>query len=114
MLGPGAILWGVKDLEKAASFWCAALGFRVLKNAGGEVVLVPEAESGAVLTLRNAHNGLGRQEIYLYADDQEEEVARLVDLGASLVSWDYQEEDEYVYLADPDGNPFFVFERPTG
>jgi hypothetical protein len=40
--------------------------------------------------------------------DQAKEVERLLNLGATRVDWKYDDEVDYVVLADPDGNTFCV------
>jgi hypothetical protein len=45
----------------------------------------------------------------LYAENQRDEVDRLVALGATRVQWDRLPDDaDYVILADPEGNRFCV------
>jgi glyoxalase superfamily protein len=45
----------------------------------------------------------------LYAENQAEEVKRLIALGATEVHWDKRPADaDYVILADPEGNRFCV------
>ena len=47
--------------------------------------------------------------IQFWADDQAEEVRRLIALGTSEVHWDKRPADaDYVILADPEGNRFCV------
>lgn len=41
-------------------------------------------------------------------EEQEAEVQRLIDLGATRVDWDYPDDADFVVLADPDGNLFCV------
>ncbi|MFN8425237.1 MAG: VOC family protein [Anaerolineales bacterium] len=45
-----------------------------------------------------------RHHIDLFAHDQANEVERLLKLGAKRVDWKYEQEADYVVLADPDGN----------
>ena len=48
----------------------------------------------------------------LYADDQAAEVGRLIGLGATRVVWENQPPGEdYVILADPEGNRFCVIDK---
>jgi hypothetical protein len=44
----------------------------------------------------------------LFTEDQTGEVERLLNLGATLVDWNYEPHADYVVLADPDGNTFCV------
>jgi hypothetical protein len=47
----------------------------------------------------------------LYTKDQSGEVARLVNLGAKLHEQEYDPEDDFIVLEDPDGNLFCVVDR---
>ena len=49
-----------------------------------------------------------RHHMDLFTEHQEAEVARLLDLGATRVDWEYEPGADYVVLADPDGNTFCV------
>lgn len=44
----------------------------------------------------------------LYTSDQADEVARLRGLGATLIRAHHDPDDDYVVLADPEGNHFCV------
>lgn len=44
----------------------------------------------------------------LYAENQQGEVERLIQLGAKPYPWRYEPEADYVVLEDPDGNLFCV------
>jgi hypothetical protein len=47
----------------------------------------------------------------LYAENQKEEVERLVSLGATRYPWRYVPGDDFVVLEDPDGNLFCVVQE---
>jgi Glyoxalase-like domain len=49
---------------------------------------------------------------FLYATDQAVEVARLEQLGAARVPWEYSPDPDFVVLADPSGNEFCVVQSP--
>ena len=53
-----------------------------------------------------------RLHLDLCAGDQAREVERLVALGAQRYAWRYREGDDFVVLADPDGNLFCVVQGP--
>ena len=46
------------------------------------------------------------------AAEQEAEVGRLVELGATVVRHNEDPEDDYVVLDDPEGNPFCICVGP--
>ena len=43
--------------------------------------------------------------------NQAAEVERLLSLGAERVDWRYEPDADYVVLADPDGNRFYVVQK---
>jgi len=44
----------------------------------------------------------------LYTNDKENEVERLVEIGATRYPWRYRPNDDFIVLADPDDNLFCV------
>jgi catechol 2,3-dioxygenase-like lactoylglutathione lyase family enzyme len=106
----GSIVWGVRDVSRAAEFWTRALDYRV-RHAPDETwaILAPREGDGPQLALSLVTSGRARRHhLDLYAADRAAEVERLVALGARRVEWRYPEDADYVVLADPDGNPFCV------
>lgn len=117
MLGLGTTVLVVDDLNRALTFWRAALGY-VERNPPREdwVILDPPGGSGGsiALDLRPAPKSYPpRMHLDLYADDQEAEVDRLVSLGARRLEWvRYPEGADYVVLEYPEGNRFCVIAAP--
>jgi hypothetical protein len=72
--------------------------------------LVPQEGEGIQLSLHSAvtSDKPKRHHIDLFTNDQEREVERLLNLGATRVNWNYEAGADYVVLADPDGNTFCV------
>jgi predicted enzyme related to lactoylglutathione lyase len=109
----GNIVLRVDDLERAASFWEAALGFGRSPHASEDwILLLAPGGAGPNLAL-DLHAAAPRVppriHLDLYAADQVAEVARLLALGATEVQWDKRPADaDYVILADPEGNRFCV------
>ncbi|GGL92467.1 hypothetical protein GCM10010840_33270 [Deinococcus aerolatus] len=113
MLKIGSIVWGVRDLARAMTFWMAALDY-VPREAPDEdwVVLIPRDGAGVQLALKRVTSpGARRHHLDLYAENQEAEVARLLALGASRVDWRSEPDADFVVLADPDGNRFCVVQK---
>jgi catechol 2,3-dioxygenase-like lactoylglutathione lyase family enzyme len=118
----GSIVVKVADLPRAAAFWSAALGYviRGRNDAAVEpgadfVVLTDPLRRWANLSLQlSSEPKQGRNRIHfdLYTQDQKGEVARLTGLGATRLPWKYDEGDDFVVLADPDGNEFCVIQSP--
>lgn len=115
MLKVGSIVWGVRDVPRAISFWCSALDYRPLREPAPDwAILVPRDGPGVQLAISQVSSDAEshqRHHLDLYATDQGAEVQRLLGLGATRVNWRYPEGADYVVLADPDGNTFCVVEK---
>jgi catechol 2,3-dioxygenase-like lactoylglutathione lyase family enzyme len=117
MVHIGVLAIGVSDVERAASFWCEALGYRRREDGfgGWSIVLVPPTGSATVLALQRSDTpprDHPRLHLDLHVSDAREqaaEVERLVSLGAARVDWDsYPDDPDFVVLADPEGNRFCI------
>jgi catechol 2,3-dioxygenase-like lactoylglutathione lyase family enzyme len=105
MVGIGSIVLNVADIDRAAEFWKSALGY--VSAPGNRAFLRPEHGPGARLHLDEDD----KTHLDLWAADEEEqrnEVARLISLGATRVDWVYPEGADFVVLADTEGNLFCV------
>ncbi|WP_410571245.1 VOC family protein [Amycolatopsis sp. cmx-4-61] len=110
----GSTVINCTDLDTMTRFWCAALGleaaseddaFRLLR--GPYVNLSLQRSSAPVATRDQMH-------LDLYADDLEREVERLLGLGARFVRHVEDDPvDDWVVLADPEGNLFCVCVKPA-
>ena len=111
------------DPSGLARFWCAVLGYEVRSEEDGLVTIgspqVPEGRNrpGPVppeLTFARVPEGKivkNRVHMDINATDseQDEEVRRLLDLGATRADIPGQTgEESWVTLADPEGNEFCV------
>ena len=115
MLRVGTVVMKVADVRRAAEFWVKALGYvpRDGRIAEDSVVLTPRDGVGPGLALDLAD----RMHLDLYADGEEEqqqEVDRLVSLGAERVDWTYPDDADFVVLADTEGNLFCVVNTQPG
>ena len=108
------------DLERAATFWAAALGYADQGEAGAKYrsVLPPDGPGAEILLQRttDAKPGKNRVHLDLRTADLEAETARVIALGATKVSPEPLEEHGWTWhvLADPDGNEFCVLRPPPG
>lgn len=126
MLRLGFAVIGVVDLDRAVTFWTAALDlvdagewssdtWRTLCHADG---------SGRALGLQRSESPVERYprvHLDLFVDsaaEQDAEIERLIALGARRLDWDlYPPNADFVVLADPDDNPFCVVDlgsAPSG
>jgi catechol 2,3-dioxygenase-like lactoylglutathione lyase family enzyme len=110
----GSTVINCTDLDTMTRFWGAALGLRPVSGDGdfrllrGPYVNLSLQRSSTPVTARD------QMHLDLYADDQQQEVARLVGLGARFVRHvDDDPADDWVVLADPDGNLFCVCAKPA-
>ena len=117
MLKIGAVVWGVRDLQRSIRFWSAALDYELRREPDVDfAILVPKKGDGIQLSLNAAVTSEKpkRHHLDLFTPEQVKEVERLLKLGATRVDWRYGPEADYVVLADPDGNTFCVVQIPSG
>ena len=109
-----AVAVDCRDPERLAAFWCAALGAeidRCWRDAHGvEYVQIGTGDGPLLLFQPVPEDRTGKNRLHLdvrpATGTQEGEVARLVDLGATVLS--DEAEHPWVVLADPEGNEFCV------
>jgi catechol 2,3-dioxygenase-like lactoylglutathione lyase family enzyme len=113
----GVVALGVSDVQRAAKFWSAALGYTLREDGfgGWANVLMPPDEAGTPIALQLSQTpaqGHPRLHFDLHVADvreQQSEAARLVSLGARRVDWDmYPEDPDFIVLEDPDKNRFCI------
>ena len=88
MLEIGAIVWGVRDLERSVRFWSRALDYKLRGEPDVDfAILVPKNGEGTQLSLNAAvtSDKPKRHHMDLFTDDQAGEVERLLELGATKV-----------------------------
>src|SRR5580765_6071499 len=97
------------DPLRLARFWAEALRWDIDDETPGEFGLVPtDGTRFAILFEPVAEKKAGKNLIHLdltttSIDDQQESVARLVELGARHVDFGRNPDDAHVVLADPEG-----------
>jgi hypothetical protein len=124
MLSIGTVVMGVGDLHRAVEFWTQALNYvpkREIQSNDDFAILRPAAGSGTHLALDVSDTPVQeypRIHLDLYAgdaDDQAQQIGRLVSLGATRVDWDrYPPDPDFVVLADTEGNRFCVIDTSHG
>jgi len=106
----------VVDVERMATFWSEALGYRTVPDEGRSLHLVPADDAGAALPtmwlqpVSDHKTRKNRCHPDLEADDPAAEVDRLVALGATRADVGQTGEENFVVLADPEGNEFCLLE----
>ncbi|MDX6301047.1 MAG: hypothetical protein QOF53_2261 [Nocardioidaceae bacterium] len=112
------VVVNVSDMRRALDFWSAALGYRPRESEWDpEFMMLEDPDRRRLpvsLQLTDATPSQPvRVHLDLYTAEQDRQVRRLVDLGATRVEdWPYPEDADFVVLRDPDGNEFCVIDHP--
>jgi predicted enzyme related to lactoylglutathione lyase len=107
------------DLDRSARFWCGVLGYVAEPSSPGcYQQLLPADRNGFELLLQRvpeAKTTKNRVHLDLRVPDLEEEVARVLALGARCITDRPNEEHGWIWhvLVDPDNNEFCVLQPPT-
>ena len=117
VLRVGTVVLGAEDVDRAAVFWSAVLGYEVVRFPGSEddfTILVPRDRVGTRIAVHRSATPVQEQprvHLDLVVDTQAEqtvEANRLIGLGATRVPWDYPPKCDFVVLADTEGNRFCI------
>jgi hypothetical protein len=107
----GMVAIDCRNPGQLASFWCEALGFKVL-SAEEDGVSIGSADGSGwgidFLVVPDDKVVKNRLHLDLRPDDQEVEVKRLLALGATRVDVGQGDDVSWVVLADPEGNEFCI------
>jgi hypothetical protein len=111
----GSIVVRCYEFDRMLAFWQEALHYVPREPVdNGWVVLCDPGGRGPNVSLEEIPEPFGpigktsRVHLDLYTDDQQSEVDRLIELGATRYPQDYRPEDDFVVLEDPDTNRFCV------
>ncbi|WP_186764136.1 VOC family protein [Arthrobacter yangruifuii] len=104
------------DPARLAQFWTGALGYRILETNDADVISLVRADGGAgpdidIIPVPEDKTVKNRLHLDLRASEgstQQEEVERLLALGAVLADVGQGPDVSWVVLADPEGNEFCV------
>jgi hypothetical protein len=115
-----AVVLDCADLDRAAEFWCAVLGYVASPKEAGSgpyCVLLPADGDGIELLLQQVPDPKvikNRMHLDLRTLDLEAEVSRLIGLGARYATEQPLRNNGWVWrvLLDPDGNEFCVLRPP--
>ena len=111
------VVVNVQDMERAVAFWEAALGYQRREADWDPAFMMLVDPQRRLLPVSLQITDTEPQEpvrvhLDLYTDEQERQVQRLVQLGATVVDeWPYPEDADFVVLRDPDGNEFCVIDH---
>jgi Glyoxalase-like domain len=104
------------DCERLASFWSQALGWRITYQSSNEWCVEPPEGSPEVdvapdiLFVRVPDRKAVKNRLHfdLRPADQQAQVLRLIELGASRADIGQPDDASWVVMADPEGNEFCV------
>ena len=104
------------DLPGLAQFWTQALGWKVLSEREGEIVIgtdenAPVGICFMPVTDRKIVKNRVHLDITTAAEDRDQEIERLLALGARRADIGQTGAESWTVLADPEGNEFCVI-RP--
>lgn len=107
------IVVDTQDPDRAAEFWCAALGYRVLDRDPDGVAIAGDDSMPTLLFIRTGDRKLHKNRLHIdvcpvAGSDRDEEVERLERLGARRIDVGQAPDATFVVMADPDGNEFCV------
>jgi predicted enzyme related to lactoylglutathione lyase len=107
-----------EDGDRAAAFWTAALGYRIVRDRHPYVVLLPaDGRDGPEVLIQRVDSvtqGKARVHLDLVVDDRKTEVQRMLSLGA-LAEGEVDETANggslWTVMTDPEGTHFCVVQR---
>lgn len=111
----GSIVINCNDFEAMLRFWQEALHYepREPPSDGWVVLCDPRGLNVNVSLQQVSEPRVARNRLHLdlYTSDREAEVERLLALGAARHPRQAEPDEDFVVLADPDGNLFCVVEK---
>jgi catechol 2,3-dioxygenase-like lactoylglutathione lyase family enzyme len=112
----GSIVIHCHEFDRMVTFWQNALGYVPRRPAkDGWVVLRDPQGKGPNLSFQARQTRMPRRSwlhLDLYTESQNDDVNRLLQLGARRYPWRYRPGSDFVVLEDPDGNLFCVVQLP--
>jgi predicted enzyme related to lactoylglutathione lyase len=111
-----ALSIAANDPPGLARFWARVLGWEIADESSDGVVLVPSDDTGfrlRFLPTQEPKVGQNRMHFDLTStslEDQQQTVARALELGGRHIDVGQRPEEGHVVLADPEGNEFCVIE----
>lgn len=111
----GSVVVDCNDFARMLAFWRAALRYvpRDPPEEGWVVLRDPEGRHVNVSLQLVPEKRIGKNRLHLdlYTENQEEEVRRLLELGATRYPRTSEPGEDFVTLEDPEGNLFDVIDK---
>lgn len=113
----GSVVIDCSDLPAMLAFWSAALGYLPRDDPPGDDFVVLRDPAGARVNVSlqlvpEPRRGKNRLHLDLYTAHPDEEVERLVALGATRHPRAAEPGEDFVLMQDPEGNVFCVVDKP--
>jgi predicted enzyme related to lactoylglutathione lyase len=110
---PRVVTIDCADPRKLAPFWTAAAGYVAEDHWDGAYIVLspPDGAPGLALGLQKVdEQRLGKNRVHIdwHTEDRPAEVARLAELGATVLAEHQAGDFAWSILADPKGNEFCV------
>jgi predicted enzyme related to lactoylglutathione lyase len=111
-----ALCIDANDPALVARFWAGVLGWEMADDPDGGIVLLPNDGTGfriEVFPTQQLKTGPNQMHFDLRSgslEEQQQTVARSVELGGRHIDVGQRPEEDHVVLADPEGNEFCVIE----
>jgi predicted enzyme related to lactoylglutathione lyase len=111
-----ALCFDANDPLRLARFWAGVLGWEMADDPQEPVDLLPSDDTGfrirfpATTQQKAGQNRMHFDLTSTSLDDQQQTVARALELGARHIDVGQRPEERHVVLADPEGNEFCVIE----
>jgi catechol 2,3-dioxygenase-like lactoylglutathione lyase family enzyme len=111
-----AVCFGANDPQRLAHFWAGVLDREMLDDRPGGIALLAENDTAfplRFLPTSEPKSGPNRMHFDLTStslEDQQQTVAKSLQLGARHIDVGQRPEEGHVVLADPEGNEFCVLE----
>lgn len=109
-----AVTFDCGDPGALSTFWSDLMGWERVVVRGETCVRHPDDPARPVLLFLPVPEGKtakNRTHPDLHTDDVDTEVARAVELGATVTAW-HQQQSRWAVLQDPEGNEFCIIQPP--
>lgn len=111
----GSVVIDCNDFGRMSAFWQEALRYEPREPPEDDWVVLRDPDGhGVNVSLQQVPEprvGKNRLHLDLYTDDPDAEVARLLAIGASRHPREPEPDEDFVVLADPEGNLFCVIDK---
>jgi predicted enzyme related to lactoylglutathione lyase len=111
-----ALAFDANDPVRLAPFWAGVLGWESADLPDDGIAILPDDDTGfRIEFFPTQEPKVGPNQMHLHLtstslDDQQETVARALELGGRHIDVGQRPEEGHVVLADPEGNEFCVIE----